>query len=65
VNAAADLALAYLSQRKYAASEPLASEALTFDRKNQPDDWQRSAPRHCWVPVWRDRRNTQKANRCW
>ena len=38
---AADLALAYLSQGKFAESEPLAREALEFDRKNQPDDWQR------------------------
>jgi hypothetical protein len=38
---AADLALAYLSQGKFAESEPLAREALEFDRKKQPDDWQR------------------------
>jgi tetratricopeptide (TPR) repeat protein len=38
---AADLALIYVSQRKFAKSEPLAREALEFDRKNQPDDWQR------------------------
>jgi tetratricopeptide (TPR) repeat protein len=38
---AADLALAYLSQRKFAESEPLAREVLEFDRKKQPDDWQR------------------------
>jgi tetratricopeptide (TPR) repeat protein len=38
---AADLALAYLSQRKFAQSESLAREALEFDRKKQPDDWQR------------------------
>ena len=30
---AADLALAYLSQGKFAESEPLAREALEFDRK--------------------------------
>jgi alkylation response protein AidB-like acyl-CoA dehydrogenase len=35
---AADLALAYLSQRKFAESEPLAREAVDFDRKKQPDD---------------------------
>jgi tetratricopeptide (TPR) repeat protein/predicted Ser/Thr protein kinase len=38
---AADLALAYQSQGKFAASEPLAREAVEFDRKKQPDDWQR------------------------
>jgi len=41
MDAAADLALAYLSQRKFAESEPLAREAVEFDRKKQPDDWQR------------------------
>lgn len=38
---AADLALANVSQGKFAVSEPLAREALEFDRKKQPDDWQR------------------------
>ncbi len=38
---AADLALAYLSQEKFAKSEPLAREALAFDRKTQPENWQR------------------------
>src|SRR5262249_782981 len=38
---ATDLALAYLSQGKFSESEPLAREALEFDRKKQPDDWQR------------------------
>jgi len=38
---AADLALAYVSQGKFAESEPLAREALEFDRNKQPDDWQR------------------------
>ncbi len=38
---AADLALAYISQGKFTESEPLAREALEFDRKKQPDDWQR------------------------
>jgi len=38
---AADLALVYLSQGKFTESEPLAREALEFDRKKQPDDWQR------------------------
>ena len=37
---AADLALAYLSQGKFAESEPLAREAMEIDRKKQPDDWQ-------------------------
>jgi eukaryotic-like serine/threonine-protein kinase len=38
---AANLALAYLSQGKFAESGPLAREALEFDRKKQPDDWRR------------------------
>jgi hypothetical protein len=38
---AADLALVYVSHGKFAASEPLAREALEFDRRKQPDDWQR------------------------
>jgi hypothetical protein len=38
---AANLALAYLSQGRFIESEPLAREALEFDRKKQPDDWQR------------------------
>jgi tetratricopeptide (TPR) repeat protein len=38
---AADLALAYLSQGKFGESEQLAREALEFDRKKQPADWQR------------------------
>jgi tetratricopeptide (TPR) repeat protein len=41
VASAADLALTYLSQGKFAESEPLAREAVEFDRKKQPDDWQR------------------------
>jgi serine/threonine protein kinase len=36
-----DLALAYQSQDKFAQAEPLAREALEFNRKKQPDDWQR------------------------
>jgi PAS domain-containing protein len=39
---AADLALAYQSQGKFGEAEPLAREALEFNRKKQPDDWQRS-----------------------
>ena len=38
---AADLALAYVSEGKFAEGEPLAREALEFNRKNQPDDWQK------------------------
>jgi tetratricopeptide (TPR) repeat protein len=38
---AADLALAYESQGKFVNSEALAREAFEFDRKKQPDDWQR------------------------
>jgi hypothetical protein len=41
MTAAEDLALAYLSQGKFIASEPLASEALQFYRRKQPEDWQR------------------------
>jgi len=37
----ADLALAYLSQGKFAESEPLAREALEAEKKIQPDNWQR------------------------
>jgi hypothetical protein len=37
---AADLALAYQSQEKFALSEPLAREAFEFFHKKQPDDWQ-------------------------
>jgi len=36
-----DLALAYVSERKFAQSEPLAREALETQKKVQPDDWQR------------------------
>ncbi len=39
--AAAELALAYLSQGKFTESERLAREAVEFDRKKRPDDWQR------------------------
>jgi len=38
---AADLALAYQSQRKFTQSEALAREALELERKKQPEDWQR------------------------
>ena len=41
LESAAQLALAYLSQGKFAESEPLAREALEFNRKKQPDNWQR------------------------
>ena len=41
MESAADLALACLSQGKFAQSEPLAREASEFNRKKQPDDWQR------------------------
>jgi eukaryotic-like serine/threonine-protein kinase len=36
-----DLALALQSQGKFAEAEPLAHEALEFNRKKQPDNWQR------------------------
>jgi eukaryotic-like serine/threonine-protein kinase len=38
---AADLALAYVSQGKFAESEPLAREAMETDQSQRPDDWQR------------------------
>jgi tetratricopeptide (TPR) repeat protein len=38
---AADLALAYVSQGRFVPAEALARESLEFNRKNQPDDWQR------------------------
>ena len=38
---AADLALAYISQGKFAQAEPLAREALETNKKIQPDNWQR------------------------
>ncbi len=40
-SAAADLALAYVSQGKFAESEPLARETLEFNENKQPDNWQR------------------------
>jgi eukaryotic-like serine/threonine-protein kinase len=39
--AAADLALVYVSEGKFAASESIARENLEFDEKEQPDNWQR------------------------
>ena len=41
IASAADLALAYLCRGKFAESESLAREALEFNRKKDPDDWQR------------------------
>ena len=41
MSSAADLALADLSQGKFDKAEPLSREALEFNRKAQPDDWQR------------------------
>ena len=41
MDAAADLALVYLSQRKFTESEPLAREELEFHQKKQPDNWRR------------------------
>ena len=41
MQSAADLALAYISQKKFVEAEPLAREALEFNQKKQPDDWQR------------------------
>ena len=39
--AAADLVLVYVSEGKFAASEPIARENLDFNKKEQPDNWQR------------------------
>lgn len=41
MDGAADLALAYECEGKYVLGEPLAREAVDFDRKNRPDEWQR------------------------
>jgi len=41
MQSAADLALAYVSQRKFAQSEVLARETVEFNRQKCPDDWQR------------------------
>jgi hypothetical protein len=41
MQSAADLALVYLSQGKLLESERLSREALEFNQKKQPDDWQR------------------------
>jgi tetratricopeptide (TPR) repeat protein/predicted Ser/Thr protein kinase len=38
---AADLVLAYLSEGKVQESERLSREVLEFNRRKQPDDWQR------------------------
>ncbi|MBV8205932.1 MAG: serine/threonine protein kinase, partial [Acidobacteria bacterium] len=39
--AIADLALIYVSEGRYAQSERLARQNLEFDKKNQPDTWER------------------------
>jgi tetratricopeptide (TPR) repeat protein len=39
--AAADLAVVYISEGKFSESEPLAREAVEFNRRKQPEDWQR------------------------
>ena len=41
MTSAADLTLAYISQAKFAESEPLAREAFEYYCKNQPDGWDR------------------------
>jgi tetratricopeptide (TPR) repeat protein len=38
---ASNLALTYIAKGQFTEAEPLAREALVFDRKKQPDDWQR------------------------
>lgn len=42
MQSAADLVLAYLSQRKFTQSEPPAREALAFERRSQPGNWRLS-----------------------
>jgi hypothetical protein len=41
MDAQADLVLAYVSERKFVESEPLAKGIVEFGRKNMPDEWQR------------------------
>jgi hypothetical protein len=41
VTCEADLALAYVSQGKFAEAEPVARETLEAEKKVLPDDWQR------------------------
>jgi eukaryotic-like serine/threonine-protein kinase len=41
MDAAASLAMAYLSQGKFGDDESLSREALEFYQKKEPDDWQR------------------------
>ena len=40
-SAVANLALVYVSEGKFAESEPLARQNLEFNEKRQPDDWER------------------------
>jgi len=61
---AADLALAYVSQGKFAQSEPLTREALEFDARSSWRTGNDSAPKACWAPAWLGRRNMPKPNRC-
>jgi hypothetical protein len=66
MSSAADLALAYLSQRQFAKSGPLASESLEFYQKQQPDDWQRFRAESLLGASRRDKRIMLKRNRsCW
>ena len=39
--AESDLALAYVSEGKFEAAEPLARSALDYELKKEPDDWNR------------------------
>jgi hypothetical protein len=41
LNSAADLALAYWSQGKFAESESLVRETLEIDERRRPEDWRR------------------------
>jgi tetratricopeptide (TPR) repeat protein len=60
---AADLALAYQSQGKFAESKALAREALEFDRKKQPDDWQRFRAESLLGASWAGQKKYVEAER--
>jgi hypothetical protein len=64
MGSAADLALAYISQAKFAQTEPLAREALETNKKIQPDNWQRFRAASLLGKASPARRNTLRRNRC-
>jgi len=58
---AADLALAYHAQGKFAESEPLArARPWSSIERSSRMTGNDSAPKACWAPTWLDRRNTAK-----